>query len=121
MARPVEREFTVTDKGTIVCFKSSTYDCVVVDANSRGRASAFLTTRAPTDSHDEDLAHCTREINRILDEASVKRAHHGPDGDGHRELAILITDRGPLLAWVRHAVDKDDPDAVAQALGIAHD
>ncbi|MGW0553648.1 hypothetical protein ACWDZ6_05515 [Streptomyces sp. NPDC002926] len=116
MARPTKREWTSTKNGTVVCFKSENYDCFVIDRNSRGRRDAFLTPRELTSFHDEALAGCTREINRILDEVVAKGHHNGHED--HKELCILLTDRGPLLAWVQHAIDKDDPDSVAQTLKV---
>ncbi|MGW0553649.1 hypothetical protein ACWDZ6_05520 [Streptomyces sp. NPDC002926] len=119
MARPTKREYYMTKDGVIVCFKSENYDCVVVDRNSRGRRDAFLTPRELTSFHDEALAGCTREINRILDEVVAKGHHNGHED--HKELRILLTDQGPLLAWAQPTIDKDDPDSVARALKIEYE
>jgi hypothetical protein len=112
MAAATKREYTVTDTGTVVCFASEKFDCVVVDPKVTGGLHAFLTANELTDSHDAELARCTDEINRILGKATAKNHDHG------RHLSILLTDRGPMLAWVVPGVDKDEPAALARALRI---
>jgi hypothetical protein len=43
MAAATKREYTVTDTGTVVCFASEKFDCVVVDPKVTGGLHAFLT------------------------------------------------------------------------------
>jgi hypothetical protein len=111
-ATPKKREWTTTDDGTVVCFSSETYDCVVVDSAGLGGRDPFLAVTALSDSHDAVLQRSTAEINRVLREAAGSRK------DPRRELSILLTEDGPILAWVAITVDKSDRDAVAKALRI---
>ena len=109
MAAPKKREWTTTDEGTVVCFASETYDCVVVDA---GRGP-FLMAGELTDFHDAQISRCTKEINGLLGELVAGRK------DPRQELSILLTEDGPMLAWVRCSMmDKSDGDAVRRALHI---
>jgi hypothetical protein len=112
MAAPTKRDWTVTDTGTVVCFASDASNCVVVDTKVTGGMRAFLTANEQTDSHDAELVRCTDEINRILGEAMATNRNDD------RQLSILLTDRGPFLAWVRCGVDKQEPAALARALRI---
>jgi hypothetical protein len=107
-----KRDWTVTDDGTVVCHASEKYTCVVVDVKVTGGVRAFLTANEPTVAHDADLIRCTDEINRSL--SAVMKKKRKDD----RSLSILLTDRGPFLAWVQCGVDKDDPAALARALRI---
>jgi len=106
------RDYTVTDGNTIVCYKSAHSNCVVVDTKVTGGANAFLTAREATGAHDADLMACTDEINRLLSEAMKKK-----QDDDSQHLSILLTDRGPFLAWVHGGVE-DDSAAVDRALKI---
>jgi hypothetical protein len=67
-----------------------------------------------TQFHDESLAQVTRDINALL--SKTQRANK----DSKRELAIISTPRGPMLAWTRHGVvSPDDEDAkIEKALGF---
>jgi hypothetical protein len=110
--KPASRDWTSTEGGSVVCFKSSKNNCVVVDAKVTGGMDAFLTANEETDAHDADLIRCTEEINRVLREAMTKKR------EDDRHLSILLTDRGPFLAWVRGGIDKDDQAALSRALRI---
>jgi hypothetical protein len=41
MAAATKREYTVTDTGTVVCFASEKFDCVVVDPRSPAGCTRF--------------------------------------------------------------------------------
>jgi hypothetical protein len=110
---PTTRDYTVSDGGTIVCYASEKYNCVVVDTKITGGVNAFLVANEESDGHDADLMRCTDEINRVLREAMTKKR------EDERHLSILLTDRGPFLAWVRGGYGRDsDPAALARALRI---
>jgi hypothetical protein len=113
MAKPISREFIVLPAASVVvCFKSETFDCVVVDPNVTGGREVFLTPTEPTNFHDAELVRCTDEINRVLGGVLAKDRNHD------RHLSMLLTDRGPMLAWVESGADKDDSAAMARALNI---
>jgi hypothetical protein len=97
MAKPTKREWTVTDNGTVVCFKSETYDCVVADGLT---AVAQLTA-----AHDKDLARATEKINKILAGVRADNKYN------KQHLCFLITHKGPLLAWTQEGVRGADKEA----------
>jgi hypothetical protein len=108
MAKPKTRDWTVTDDGTVVCYASEKSHCVVTDSNS-----AFATVSELTVAHDEDLAQATKEINRILAAVIKKKKRN------KRHLCILVTHKGPLLAWTKEGVTNDsDEKEVEKALKL---
>jgi hypothetical protein len=76
--------------------------------------------------HDDDLAQCTDEINACLEK------QRSMNKDKNRELSIISTPMGLMLAWVKCGdklpaveskdeiirVDYNDPDEVAEILGL---
>ena len=100
-----KREWTTTDDGTVVCFKSETFDCVVADA--------LVTVVELTQAHDEDLARVTEEINKILAAVRAKNKYK------KRHLSFLITHKGPFLAWTQEGVRREsDEKEVENALKL---
>jgi len=91
-----------TDK--ISCFPSNVNRCIVVRKPRPAVSEGFVspTSTTTTSFHDKDLVKATRKINAILDELvdSTDREE--------RSLHILMTNEGPMLAWVdEHVIDDD--------------
>jgi hypothetical protein len=69
--------------------------------------------------HDEALMEATKKINRLLGAAAEK----SPDPE--RELCFIQFEGRPFLVWSKthrgHLTTDDDPEAVADALGIRYE
>lgn len=81
------RSWTFTGPGGFVCYPSK---------RSKQFTSLFLEAARTTPAHDEVLQSATRTINQLLRQAAQRP---GPRG---KELSILVTPAGLLLAWSRN-------------------
>lgn len=75
----------------------------------------FAEVKRKSTFHDETLADYSKKINSLLAEAVAKKK------DNNMELAILITPKGPFLAWSKYGPvgpDSDDEE-INEALGLA--
>jgi hypothetical protein len=89
----------------IMCFK---------DPDDFQTVARFQEVKTLTESHDAELRKCTKEINTILariEKNSKKR---------NRQLAILTTPRGLMLAWTEYGAvgPYDDDSVIDKALGF---
>ncbi|HEX4818544.1 MAG TPA: hypothetical protein VFV66_37890 [Nonomuraea sp.] len=96
----------VEETGQIACYRGSPASCIVIDPSV-----PFVEPQVRTDAHDEALSNATRDINSILRRAVEERA----DSKHATYLGIVITHKGPMLAWVQHVAD---PAESNQALGL---
>lgn len=90
-----------TDK--ISCFPSNANRCIVIRSPKPIGLGGFATMARQTSFHDNELAELTEQmnksINRVMDVESRREG---------RALHILITDTGPMFAWLdQHIVDDD--------------
>lgn len=81
------RNWTFTGPGGFVCYPSKT---------AKQLTAAFIEAEKTTPAHDEILQSATRRINALLRQAAAIR---GPAG---KELSLMVTPAGLLLAWSRN-------------------
>jgi hypothetical protein len=89
--------------GKIYCFIDLADLCIV---------SNFVEVKSISAFHDSELARCTKKINAMF--STLKRNNKSQK----RDLAILKTDKGLLLAWVEHGAHGPHDPGAAKALGI---
>ena len=93
----------IESNGQVYCFVDW-YDLCIV--------AKFVEVKSMSAFHDTELARCTKEINAIF--SHLKRNNKSQK----RELAILKTEKGLLLAWVQHGAHGPHDPGTAKALGI---
>ena len=116
MTKPRSKSFKIDDtildhakmswleaNGKIYCFVDPADLCVII---------RFAELKSLTPFHDAELARCTKEINAILNK--VKRNNKSRN----RDLSILKTEKGLLLAWVERGAHGPRDPGTAKALGI---
>lgn len=93
------------DADQIICFPSNTNRCVPVKppkkVNGKIVSGGFHSPSGKPDFHDEALRKATQAINEILISVAKSRPH-AQSTCGH--LHLLLTEKGPMLAWVAHCV-----------------
>lgn len=101
--------------GMLSCYPSDTVDCIVITTpptEVEGQ-KGFVTLGSATDFHDGVLTKATAEINRILRNALQEC------DDRDKAIYILLTARGPLLAWVSAKVEtRPTPEEKTKLLGL---
>jgi uncharacterized protein YegL len=89
----------------ISCFPSNVNRCIVIrEPKKLGAVGGFVspTLARATSYHDDTLIGATSRINAVIDEV-MKAAKSDA-----RSLLLLVTDGGPMLAWVEQQVIDDD-------------
>ncbi len=108
------RNWTFTGPGGYVCYPSK---------NAKQLTASFIEAEKTTPAHDEALQSATRRMNALLRQAAALR---GPAG---KELSLMVTPVGLLLAWSRNegpgytptrgAITSDSPlDALTRELAL---
>lgn len=87
---------TIGGKRQLICFPSNSETCFVVGLPGE-LTGGFFSPGEGGDFHDKALQAASAEINTILE--NVARPHHDSS------LHLLLTERGPMLAWVEGKVD----------------
>ena len=88
------------------CFTSQRARCLAL-------TDGLASLKKAMPAHDEELMHCTKEINAILKKVVMKNSSK----DVH--LHLLDTPRGFLLAWAGEAVSGNDDDkTIEKAFGL---
>jgi hypothetical protein len=108
-AKPKQNHSWILSNGKCECFVSPDDDQTVVK---------LWEVFEPQQFHDQALMEATEKINGILEEAVRKSPHR------ERELCFIEIENRLLLVWSKThdgLVAEDDPQAVADALGIRHD
>ena len=101
----VSRRAAVADNGTLVCYSSKNHNCSIL--------GLLATPTQLTSAYDEDLARATQEINAVLGRILAKRRYD------KRHLSLVITHKGPLLAWTFDGIgNHDDETRVESALSL---
>jgi hypothetical protein len=72
---------------TVTCFPSNSERCIVVRV-----PQTFYSTKTVPDAHDSILSEATERLNEIVAQAHKR--------GGGRDLHVLLTEQGPMLAWV---------------------
>ncbi len=100
--------------GTISCFPSNITRCVVIRQPKPVTSGGFVSPSKTTSFHDDILVKCTRAINAVISEVMDEIDEDAPS----KSLHILITDDGPMLAWLdTHIIDDDGQGAEASCRG----
>ena len=93
---------------TVTCFPSDNTRCVVVRVPKAGAmADGFFSPKSASDFHDKGLQMATQQINEIL-AGAAKRSERSEEDHLH----LLLTERGPMLAWVQSSVRTVSIDGV---------
>jgi hypothetical protein len=83
---------------TVTCFPSDNTRCIVVRVpKTEAMSAGFFSPKRDSDFHDKGLQQATKKINEIL--ASVSKRSK------EEHLHLLLTERGPMLAWVHMTVE----------------
>ena len=111
-AAVAKRSWWIDKHHVLHCFSSPANDCCVISLVDLPEVSGF---------YDPELGRATQEINGVF-AALAKRKRQG------RELAVIVVEGRPLLAWTqpsRVGPDEDgaigpddDPDTIRQALRL---
>jgi hypothetical protein len=93
-------------------------DCFVSPDDDQTVTTKLWEVFEPQQFHDQALMEATAKINAILEKTAQKPPHR------ERELCFIEVENRLLLVWSKthHGlIAQDDPQAVADALGIRHD
>lgn len=84
--------------GNFICYPSDNPNCKVVREPKTAsiESTGFLSLTEPMPFHDETLVEATAKINEILAKVLAKNEK--------KELHVIFSEDGPMLAWVRSMV-----------------